>query len=357
MVPVYAVIMAGGSGTRFWPASRSALPKQFLAISGNKSLLEETVDRIEPLIPRDRVFVVGARRHKEKMTELFSGTPVRVILEPSARNTAPCVGLAAAHIAVEAPEAIMVVLPADHYIGDEDAFRKDLEKACHAAANGGISTVGITPNRPETGYGYIKRGEALGDNIYKVEKFVEKPSYETALKYLASGAYLWNCGVFVLSAKVALDELSSSLRSGKESLFKIMNSIGRMNYEQVLAKAYDSIESISFDYAVMEKTEKPIYVIPGSFPWSDVGSWQSVYELRADQSDNAGNVIEGDAVVLDCEKCLVTATSGRMVAIVGLKELLVVDTEDALLVADMERSQDVRKIIDELKASQRVELL
>lgn len=350
---MHVVIMAGGSGTRFWPASRKSRPKQFLKIVGDEPMVVATYERIRSLVPDENVLLVVGEEHRQETERLFAGRAVRIMAEPRGRNTAPCIALAAKYIEHLGGNDAIMVLPADHYIADEEAFRDALVRAAQLSSRGGIVTLGIVPTRPETGYGYIQR-ESLPEveRIFRVRKFVEKPDLATAGDYLASGDYYWNAGIFVATPQTLLSEFSRQMPAFAEGLDRLQKTFDGPGFQYELAALYDSVEGISFDYAVMERTSRPVYVVPCDCGWSDVGSWYSLYDVRMNsEQDASGNVVEGRTISLDCRDSLFVSRGGRLIAALGLSKVLVVDTEDALLVADLERSQDVKKIIDRLISS------
>jgi len=359
---MFAIIMAGGSGTRFWPASRQHLPKQFLNITSDKSMLEETVNRILPLINEENIYTVVGNLHAELTHNILGESKSHVIVEPVGRNTAPCIGLAALYAKRRDENAPMFVLPADHFIANKDEFIKTLQSAGDVAKDGAIVTLGITPTRPETGYGYIEinlecddlsplspseeiklRQVAALQNCFRVERFVEKPDAETALQYMTGGRHLWNSGIFVFTAKTILEEIEKCLPSLYAGLQKIDNAIGTNEEQNTINKIYNEIESISIDYGVMEKTSAPIYVFKSDFGWSDVGSWQALYELRESEYDRDKNLLLGDVRGIDSKNNLVYSNTNRAIALLGVEGLVVTDTEDALLIADIKRSQEVKK--------------
>jgi mannose-1-phosphate guanylyltransferase len=353
---MYAVIMAGGSGTRFWPASRAHLPKQFLAITGDRTMLEETLDRAERFAPHDRISIVVGLVHADLTRRALAGKPAKVLIEPCGRNTAACIGLAALHAIRAADGGVtedepMVVLPADHFIADVDSFARTIRAAADVARDGAIVTLGVTPNRPETGYGYIHTGAECGKSseqqYFSVRRFVEKPDYQTALGYLSSGDYLWNSGIFVFTARTILEEIKACMPELHEGLMEIERSIDTPHYEMTVERVYDRIESVSIDYGVMEKTSKPIYVFKADFGWSDVGSWQALYELRGAECDEYGNLSLGGSMIVDAKRNLVFSTTDRKVALLGVEDLVVVDTPDAVMVARLDRSQDVKRFADQ----------
>ncbi|GIU83191.1 MAG: mannose-1-phosphate guanylyltransferase [Pyrinomonadaceae bacterium] len=350
---MFVVIMAGGQGTRFWPASREKLPKQFLKIISEKTMLEETLARIEPLVQTEKICVVVNALHEE-LTKRLLGNKVKILAEPIGRNTAACIGLAVTHLLNHGKNEPIIAVPADHFISDVQTFRNQLLVAAEMAKEGGIVTFGIKPTRPETGYGYIEKGEIVSPDkqIFKVERFVEKPNLEKALEFLSSGKYLWNSGIFVFTAETILSEIETLQPSLHQGLLKIGKAIGSENYMQVLTEVYENLESISLDYAVMEKTQKPVYVIEALFEWSDVGSWQALYELR-DGKDDAGNLALADAIFLDSKRNLVYSEANRLVCLLGVEELIIVDTSDALLVANLKNSQEIRKIPEFLRKNKK----
>jgi mannose-1-phosphate guanylyltransferase len=362
-VNVHPVVMAGGSGTRFWPLSRRARPKQFLALAGDAPLLRATVDRLPPLADlRDVLVVCGpvhARAARRLLPELPKGN---VLVEPCARNTAPCVGLAALHVAEKDPAGVMVMLPADHHIGRPAAFRAALAAAAQVAAEGRIATVGIRPTRPETGYGYLHVGAPLalekkprkGLEPRAVQRFVEKPDEATAARYLASGDYLWNSGIFAFRADVILEEIRRAMPDLAHQLGEIGASMGTPGYAKALARAFPACPAVSIDYGVMEKSDR-IAVVPAEFGWSDVGSFAALPEVR--KRDRQGNVAEGEALVFDGKDNVVLASGRRPVAVIGLDDVIVVDAGDAVLVCRKDRAQDVRKAVDELNRRGRDEVL
>jgi len=360
-VKIYPVIMAGGSGTRFWPLSRKARPKQFLPLAGDVPLLTATVRRLPPLAKPADTYVVCGPAHAAMAKKLVKELPARnFIVEPCARNTAPCVGLAALHVAAREKKGIMAMLPADHHIGRPEAFRESLAAAAKLAEAGHITTIGIRPHAPETGYGYLKVGTRLpgkgkaGASAHKVERFVEKPDVVTAARYLADGSYLWNSGIFVFRADVILDEIKRAMPVLGEQLGAIQKALGTPGYAKVLARVFPDCPSISIDYGVMEKSQR-IAVVPADFGWSDVGSFAALPEVR--ETDHLGNVAEGDALVIDGRNNVVLATKGRPVAVVGIDDIVVVDAGDAVLVCRKDRAQEVRKAVDELARRGRDEVL
>lgn len=350
---MFAIIMAGGSGTRFWPASREHLPKQFLAITGDRTMLEETLVRAERFAPPGKISVVVGRVHADLTKRILSGKPAKVLVEPCGRNTAACVGFAALHAKRVAEDEPMAVLPADHFIADVESFARTIRAAAKVARDGAIITLGVRPNRPETGYGYIHTGAESGESseqpYFRVKRFVEKPDYQTALGYLSSGDYLWNSGIFVFTARTILDEIKTCMPALHEGLMEIEHAINTPDYDSAVERVYGRIESVSIDYGVMEKTSKPIHVFKADFGWSDVGSWQALYELRGAECDEHGNLSLGDSMIVDAKRNLVFSNTDRKVALLGVEDLVVVDTPDAVMVARLDRSQDVKRFPELLR--------
>jgi mannose-1-phosphate guanylyltransferase len=357
---MYAVVMAGGSGTRFWPLSRRARPKQFLAIGTDKPLLVETVERLSPLIPTSRVYIVAGDLHASEVAGLFPTLPSeQLLIEPVARNTAPCVGLAAIHLRRRDPDAVMAVLPADHHIADRTGFQRLLRAAEERARAGEIVTIGIRPDRPETGYGYIHydRRETVATSNHvdacRVLRFVEKPPRATAERYLAEGGYLWNSGMFFFTVSRILADIRRFLPNLAAALERIDGAIDTPRYEAVLADEFQHLEGISIDYGVMEHAEN-VRVLPAAIGWNDVGHWAALPDFA--ETDPHGNVSAGNTVLIDAHRNIVHA-EGRLVALVGVEDLVVVATPDAVLVCPRDRAQDVRKVVDRLKEQGEEDLL
>jgi len=358
---MFAVVMCGGSGTRFWPASRKQRPKQFLDITGKGPMIVETCGRLRPIIRDEEMVLILGKKHLAEARQIFDGREISMLAEPVGRNTAPCIGLGAIYARYRNYNGPVAFLPADHFIGDPGAFLKSLQTGGDVAETGGIATIGIVPNRPETGYGYIKRGEPDGKSedrqIFSVSQFVKKPDLETAVAYLASGDYYWNGGIFVATPETILKETKRQLPELYAGLLELEKVFGTDDFEPAFQEVYENLASVSFDYGIMENIQEPVYVIPSQCGWSDVGSWESLYELRSSEQDNDGNLGDGGNIFIDCEGTFASGRSGRMIACLGLKNCLVVDTEDSLLVADLKNSQDIRKVVDLLKETGRDDLL
>jgi mannose-1-phosphate guanylyltransferase len=354
MPNVHAVILAGGSGTRFWPASRKRNPKQLLPLAGrsDEPLIAATVRRIEPLVAPDRVWISTGTSLVEATRAALPRVPAsNFIAEPVARNTAPCIGWAAATIARTDPDAIVAVLPADHYIGNEAGFRDALGTACRAAEDGFIATVGIVPTRPETGYGYIEVGGPVAEGVRSVTRFVEKPTRERAEAFVAGGNYLWNGGMFFFRAGVMRAAIADHLPALAAGLERIDQAAARGEEARVLAEVFPTLPSISIDHGVMEKAKR-IAVVPGDFGWNDVGSWQTTWEMS--EKDAEGNALPPGTIAVDAKNNLVRdlttggTKSPKRWALVGVDDLVVVETDDAVLVIPRERAQDVRAVVDAL---------
>ncbi|UCE20612.1 MAG: mannose-1-phosphate guanylyltransferase [Gemmatimonadota bacterium] len=348
---MYAVLMAGGSGTRFWPKSRENMPKQLLNIIGTDTMIQATVARIEPLIPPENVYVVIGQAIEDEVRRQLANIPgENVLVEPCARNTAPCIGLAAVTIQKRDPQGVMVVLPADHAVEHERRFLNVVKAAARVATEGpNLVTLGIVPTRPETGYGYIRRGERLqevaGLSIWSVEQFVEKPDLERARSYAESGEYFWNSGMFVWSVSTILEKMQQHMPQLYEGLIRISQSLGEGKERETVQGVYESLRPESVDYGIMEKAEN-VLVIPGNFGWSDVGSWASLAEVNP--TDAEGNVVHGLFVGIETADSVFVAPE-KLVAAIGVKNIVVVDTGDALLVCSKDRAQDVKTIVEELK--------
>ncbi len=356
MSQAFALILAGGSGTRFWPASRTTRPKQVLAIGpGAKDpLIARTARRIEALCPPERAYIATGTSLVGVTREALPWFPESSFLaEPVPRNTAACIGWASAIIKRRDPDALIAALPSDQLMDDEPAFRAAVARAFHIAESGTIVTMGIQPNRPETGYGYIELGSKLSAGVRRVARFVEKPTREVAEGYLASGNYLWNAGMFFFRAQSMLDAIATHMPDLAEGLERIEAAakVGSEAERAATNAVFQDLESISIDYGIMEKVRE-LAVIPADVGWSDLGSWHTVWELGS--KDAQGNVASDSAVLVDSQNNLIedlrTVPGGkRIIALVGLHDLCVVETDDALLIIPRERCQDVREVVDALK--------
>ena len=357
---ISAIIMAGGKGERFWPRSRTNLPKQFLSLTEDgKSMIQHTIERLSGLVDINNTYVVTNKSYKELIMEHLPNVPIEnIIIEPEAKSTAPCIGLAAIHIANKYPNSKMIVLPADHLIKFNELFIDTLELGLEAINDGdNIITIGITPNYPETGYGYInfKKGNHPKNlkNVYEVLKFEEKPNLEKAKQYLRSGKYLWNSGMFIWKTSTILKCFENLLPIVFKGLEKIKKTIGTDLYIETLTREFSKFPSESIDYGIMEKA-KNIYVIPGNFGWDDVGSWLSLERINKTNQD--GNIIKGNVVTIETKNSIIQATD-KLIATVGLEDIIIVDTKDALLICNKDNTQDVKKIIENLKLYNKFEYL
>lgn len=352
-----AVIMAGGKGERFWPKSRTDCPKQFLSLTADgETMIQKTVRRLTPLVAQEDIYIVTNAAYLDLIAEQLPDLPQEnVIAEPCARNTAPCIGLAAEIIRRKYGEAVMFVLPSDHLIHAEEIYIDTLRKAAEAAEHEqNLVTLGITPTYPETGYGYIRFVKGSGRNgVYDVECFVEKPDLPTAQTYLNSGEYLWNSGMFIWKASSILANIECYMPDLYEGLQPIAAAYGTEDFEEVLNENFRTLPAESIDFGIMEKAQH-IYTIPGNFGWDDVGSWLALE--RINQTDDEGNMFSGDVIGVNTRNCTVCG-GVRTVAVLGLEDMVIVDTPDALLVCDKNSTQDIKKVLAELRAQGRVELL
>jgi len=348
---MYAVIMAGGKGARFWPRSRAHKPKHLLDITGTRTIIQETVSRISPLIPPDRILIITGADHAEELRNQLPNIPAEnILVEPVGRNTAPCIGLAAIHIRHRAGDAVMAVLPSDHVIADSDNFLDTLAAAAEAAERqAALLTIGIRPTGPETGYGYIERGNPIeqigGKMIYDVWSIREKPPLEQARLFLEQGSFYWNSGMFIWKASTILRAILTHLPDLHEGLLKIEAVLDTGQYETVLKETYEGTRSISIDYGVMEKADK-VLLIPGDFGWSDVGSWDALWEVS--EKDDLGNACGGTVIAVETADSFVYSPK-KLVALVGVRDLIVVETDDALLICRRGDSQKVKQIVDTLE--------
>jgi mannose-1-phosphate guanylyltransferase len=356
---LYFVIMAGGRGTRFWPRSRTKRPKQLLDIVGPKSILEQTIDRLLPFTDWEHIFVVTEISQAEAIKELLPDLPEPgLIVEPLGRNTAPCIGLAALILERIDPAATMAVLPADHYISQIPAFQETLLAATQTAQSEDyLVTLGIRPTFPETGYGYLERGKQLmdvnGHKVWEVKAFHEKPDRPKAEAMLKTDRFFWNSGMFVWTVSAILEQMARLTPAMYDELIKLKKFIGTPGWEEALMSGYEAMENVSIDYAVMEKADK-VLMLAGDFGWNDVGSWEAVYQLEP--KDEQGNCLEGPVLILDSRGCLVHSPQ-KTIGLIGMKDLIVVDTPDALLICPRERAQEVKKIVELLEAQGKLELL
>ena len=366
MSDLVAVVMAGGRGERFWPLSRRHRPKQLLHLDGSQSLIQQAVDRVLPLIPPQRVLVVTNGEYVGPVREQLQRLPPEnILVEPVGRNTAACIGLAAVHVKTAGgpwgEDPILVVLPADHVVRDPEGFRRVVRAAAEAAQEHPLVTIGVWPTRPETGYGYIELGERLGNrqgyDIYRVQRFVEKPAQALARRYVADGRHLWNSGMFVWKVSAilaAIEQHMPQLHRGLQSIAAVPPGPAR---EAVIARVYEDLESVSIDYGVLEQSHQ-IAVVPADFGWDDAGSWPALERLF--EPDEEGNVVQGGRHVgVDTRRCVVYLSDEavsrfgrpRLVATLGVSDLIIVQTEDVTLVCSKERAQDVRLLLSRLRSA------
>lgn len=362
---VYTVIMAGGIGSRFWPRSRKARPKQFLNVFGDATLIQNTVARMQGLVPPDRCFVVTHERYVEQTAQQLPAVPQENILaEPISRNTAPCIAYAAAKLKARDPDAVMIVLPADHVIRNVQAFHDVMQTAlAKAETPGALVTIGITPTHPATGYGYIQFDDSAPENVtadlpspaddppavYPVRTFAEKPDVATAERFLDSGDFLWNSGMFIWRADSILEQMAHHLPEAHAAFEKAQGAFDTDGEDAAVEQAFRESPSISIDYGVMERAED-VFVVPGAFGWNDVGDWRAVYDLS--EKDEHGNVLETETIMHDASRCYVQSETGRLVVVVGLHDVVAVDTEDAILLCNRSNTQQVKNVVEYLHAHQ-----
>jgi mannose-1-phosphate guanylyltransferase / mannose-6-phosphate isomerase len=348
------VVLAGGSGTRFWPLSRELYPKQVLRLAGQETLIQQTVQRMKGLVPLDQIYIVTNARHldeiKLQLAPIDPRFKERFISEPEARNTAAAIGLAALMLGKLHPNSMMVVVSADHVIRKPQTFFKAIRQAIPAAEEGRLVTFGIKPHRPDTGYGYFKIGKRLSSNhAYKVSRFVEKPRLETARQYLKQGDYYWNSGIFVWRTSVILEEIKARLPRLYQGLIEIKKAFDASNEQAVIQSVYQKLPSISIDHGVLSHSNRTAAVLT-DFGWTDVGSWAALGELK-ERRDKRRNVIAGNVLDLESRDSVIYADQ-RLVATIGLEKMVVVDTADATLVCPKENAQDIKRIVEQLKQRQ-----
>jgi mannose-1-phosphate guanylyltransferase len=353
---IYAVIMAGGVGSRFWPRSTEKRPKQLLKIFGDKTMIQSTVDRINDTVDNENIFIITNKIQKPEIVSQLSSIPKEnIIEEPFGRNTAACIGLASLIVQNKQDDGVMIVLPADHIIRDVKAFNEALNSAVNFAYQSkGLVTIGITPTRPETGYGYIQIEEKEEDQgIHKVSTFAEKPNYSTAVRFLESGDFFWNSGMFIWRADSIMEEIQMLMPELYEGLIEIKRSLGQPEFDKILANVYGKLRSISIDYGIMEKSQK-VYLTKGNFVWSDVGSWEEVYQLS--QKDENGNVKTGN-VYTDMVVDSYIYSPDKFASVIGVDNLIIINTENALLICRRDQAQNVKKIVDHLKINKLTDYL
>ena len=356
---MHCIIMAGGSGTRFWPKSREHKPKQFLTIFGKKSLVQSTGARFQSMMPNDHIFVIAKENQRDEIhTQLSAFQPDNFIFEPIGKDTAPCIGLASHFVQQKDPDAIVVVTPADHLIRKVSQFRKTINAAVQLAEKEDrFVTIGIPPDQPATGYGYIQvngtLGKISGVHAYNVKTFAEKPNLATAQRFVESGDFYWNSGMFIFKVSVLFKAIETFLPDLFEGLMEIKKSLKKRDCHKVIEHVYHQIKAISIDYGIMEKT-KNVCLVKGGFVWSDLGNWEQVYRLNP--KDREGNVVQGDVVLQDVKNSYVNASKG-LITVVGLENIVVVQEGNATLVCSRDHVEDVKKVLAHLKRKKRTKYL
>ena len=347
----YAVIMAGGSGTRLWPLSRTNTPKQALKLVGERTMFQHAVDRLAPLFSPEQILVVTKSDHIKILSSQTPDLPIEnFLVEPEGRGTAPAIGLAALHLRQRDPQAVMAVLTADHFIGDTEGFRKVLSAAEQVAQKGHLVTLGIKPTAPSSAFGYVQQAESLGVEagfpVFRMKRFVEKPNSTEAARMLATGEYSWNSGMFIWRVEHIMAEFQRQMPGFYAQLSELEPSLGTPAYAEKISQIWPKVAEQTIDYGIMEGAQD-VAVIPIEIGWADVGSWTSLFELLP--VDEAGNILKGAHVAIDTSNTLVLGGEKRLIATIGIQDLVIVDTEDALLICTKEREQDVRTVVKQLK--------
>ncbi len=354
---MFILILAGGTGTRLWPLSRTAMPKQLLPLlRGDNSMMKATVNRVLPIVPHEHIFVATNNEYGPMISEQIPAIPRQnIVQEPSGKNTAPGIGLAAAHMRQVDPDVVMASLHADHFIANEEGFRQALLAAEAVAREGYLVTLGITPDKPETGYGYVQRAEKLGvyndHDVYQVERFLEKPDLATAEKFVESGGYYWNSGIFIWQVSILFEAFSRHMPEFYDHLGQLEQALAA---GEAIDTIWEKITPESIDQGIMERAEK-VAVIPVDFGWNDVGSWAAIHEINdTDENDNV--VLNAEHLGFDTTGSLIQGNK-RFVATIGLEDVVIIDTDDALLVCDKNKVQDIKQIVNWLDENGRTELL
>jgi mannose-1-phosphate guanylyltransferase len=359
MTKIFSLIMAGGSGTRFWPRSKTVKPKQYLNLFGSDSLLQSTIKRFSNFTPTENIYIVSGKSQADVLEHQTTMLPkANLIYEPVGKNTLPCIGLAAMFAEKENPDGIMVVTPSDHLIENDELFEKTVLEAVKIADElNGIVTIGITPTYPATGYGYVKTETDITGSAkikqFKVERFVEKPNEETATKYLEQGGFYWNSGLFVFKISVFLEAVKQFAPDLCADLRKIQADLGKPSFDETLDKIYRAVQSISVDYGIMEHA-KNIYLVEGNFVWNDLGSWESVY--LTSKKDENGNAGFGQSIIIDSKNSYIYSETG-LIALVGLDDVIVVQDGNTTLVCKRDKAEEIKKVVDQLKAENKNQYL
>ncbi len=357
---IAVVIPAGGGGTRLWPRSRRHTPKQFLDIVSERTMLQETADRVRELVPPERLFVITNAQHVGPVREQLADVPpANIVGEPEGRDSAPAIGLLAAPLEkVSGEDTVMVVLPADHVIPHDAHFRAILQLAARVAQDGSLVTLGIPPTGPDTGFGYIQAGDVVAEDggltVYRVRQFREKPAQDVAEQYLRDGGYFWNAGMFIATVRTLRGLYKTHLPQMEAPFARIVAALGTPDGPQVMADVFPTLPKISIDYGIVEKADQ-VAVIPADIGWNDVGSWGRLAEVLAAETGDE-NIVVGHHVGVDTKGSLIYSPQ-RLIATIGMEDIVVIDTPDATLICPKSRSEDVKKIVDELKARGRTDLL
>jgi mannose-1-phosphate guanylyltransferase len=365
MEHTYAVIMAGGGGTRLWPLSRKNKPKQMLKLFGERTLYQMAVDRLLPIIPAEAIFVVTVEEQAERLKEQASQIPIdHFILEPMPKGTASVVGIAATLLHEQDPDSIMAVVTADHYIGNVEHFHNVLKSAYEVARKGGLVTLGIKPTYAATGYGYIHQGREMAEvnkhPVYEVQAFVEKPSQEIAERYFSSGEYIWNSGMFIWKTKRILDEIAQQMPELSNGLARIRSRIGQSDYSEVFKKVWSELESETIDFGVMENASDVRVIPAGEMEWFDIGNWDRFFDLM--ETDRNGNLILCEECLhIETERSLIFKESGpsreKLIAILGVEDMILVDTDDIIMICPRNRAEEVRTLVQTLSELGKTEFL
>ena len=353
---IAVVIPAGGGGTRLWPRSRQATPKQFLDIVSERTMLQETTDRVHGLVPPERLYVITNARHADSVRQQLAEVPPQNIVgEPVGRDSAPAIGLMAAILeATQGPDTVMATLPADHVILHPDKFRAILRAAADVASEGYLVTLGIPPTGPDTGFGYIQSGQTLREDtqagvpVLAVRQFKEKPQRDVAEGYLRDGGYFWNAGMFIASVRTLRELYKAHLPQMETGFARIVAALDTDEFESILAEVFPTLDKISVDYGIAEKADK-VAVIPADIGWNDVGSWQRLAEVLSQAGQEEDNIVIGHHLGVDTHGALIYSPD-RLIATIGLDDIIVIDTPDATLICPRSRSEDVKRVVDELKA-------